>query len=159
MEQVNNQVLNSCLNVPNTLRAVSTTSSDLQQKPACMCAKHNPVPARAMLGITYYPCTQSCNAIYIGKVALVYAGPLSSTQRELWAVLTQKQLPNTLAAANTAEAALNSQVSGLMRNLTAQSGGNGTQLTIANAVWTNRTSVLKPYSDSMLKLFQASSTC
>jgi serine protease inhibitor len=84
------------------------------------------------------------------------AGPLSSTQRELWAVLTQKQLPNTLAAANAAEAGLNSETSTLMRNLMAQSGGNGTQLTIANAVWTNKTSVLKPYSDSMMKLFQAS---
>jgi hypothetical protein len=70
-------------------------------------------------------------------------------------VLTQKQLPNTLPAANTAEAGLNSETSMLMQNLMAQSG-NGTQLTIANAVWTNKTSVLKPYSDSMLKLFQAS---
>jgi hypothetical protein len=69
-------------------------------------------------------------------------------------VLTQKQLPNTLPAANTAEAGLNNETSTLMRNLMAQSGGNGTQLTIANAVWTNKTSVLKPYSDSMLKLFQ-----
>jgi hypothetical protein len=69
-------------------------------------------------------------------------------------VLTRKQLPNTLAAADTAEAALNSETAALMKNLTAQSGSNGTQLTIANAVWTNKTDVLKPYSDSMMKLFQ-----
>lgn len=72
-------------------------------------------------------------------------------------MLTQKQLPNTLAAANTAETALNSEASALMKALAAQSNSNGTQLTIANAVWTNKTDVLKPYSDSMLKLFQASS--
>lgn len=71
-------------------------------------------------------------------------------------MLTARQLPNTLAAANTAEAGLNSEAANLMKSLMAQSG-NGTQLTIASAVWTNKTSVLKPYSDSMLKLLQASS--
>eukprot|EP00882_Tetradesmus_deserticola_P011559 GHRQ01012227.1.p1 GENE.GHRQ01012227.1~~GHRQ01012227.1.p1 ORF type:complete len:361 (+),score=132.21 GHRQ01012227.1:466-1548(+) len=84
-----------------------------------------------------------------------HAGLLSSTQQELWAVLTQRQLPNALAAAKTAEASLNSEAAGLIKNLMALSGSNGTQLTVANAVWTNKTSVLKPYSNSMMKLFQA----
>ncbi|KAF6262230.1 Serpin domain-containing protein [Scenedesmus sp. NREL 46B-D3] len=125
------------------------------------------VPAAAVFGLNLFGALAKLGAgtagglfisplsAYIALIlALNGAGPLSSTQRELWAVLTARQLPNTLAAANTAEAGLNSEAANLMKNLMAQSG-NGTQLTIASAVWTNKTSVLKPYSDSMLKLLQA----
>lgn len=126
------------------------------------------IPASAVFGLNLFSALAKLGAgtagglfisplsAYIALIlALNGAGPLSSTQRELWTVLTQKQLPNTLAAANTAETALNSEASALMKALAAQSNSNGTQLTIANAVWTNKTDVLKPYSDSMLKLFQA----
>lgn len=94
-------------------------------------------------------------------LALNGAGPLSQTQKELWLVLTSsgaastQQLPSGLANATTAEAAVNSQASSLMRGLLAQSGGNGTQLVVANALWTNQTAVKPQYAKSMLTLFQA----
>eukprot|EP00878_Enallax_costatus_P000809 GHUV01000934.1.p1 GENE.GHUV01000934.1~~GHUV01000934.1.p1 ORF type:complete len:392 (+),score=78.12 GHUV01000934.1:190-1365(+) len=88
-------------------------------------------------------------------LALNGAGPLSQTQKELWVLLTQKQLPANSANVSTAEAALNSQTSGLVKGLLAQSSNNGTQLVVANALWTNQTTIKQQYANSMLTLFQA----
>jgi hypothetical protein len=160
MEQVNHTRCLCSVTASCASRSAPATSSDPAAEGSMHVPQAPPSAASVPQATSYVLHTKHKRVKYQPThdvmVICVLAGPLSSTQRELWAVLTQKQLPNTLAAANTAESGLNSETSTLMRNLMAQSGGNRTQLTIANAVWTNKTSVLKPYSDSMLKLFQAS---
>lgn len=86
------------------------------------------------------------------------AAQMSQTQKELWQQLTLKQLPTSLASLTPAEATLNTATSGLVQSLLSQSTGNGTQLIIANAVWTNKTTLSKQYQDSMMKLFQVKTT-
>eukprot|EP00775_Hariotina_reticulata_P005148 gene5148-5388_t len=92
-------------------------------------------------------------------LALNGAGPLSSTHRELWDALVQKsvQLPSnaSLQATLAAEALFNNRSSALLRALNRQSGPNGTELVVANAVWANNTGILPPYAGNMMRLFDA----
>lgn len=97
---------------------------------------------------------QFCSYVF----TLGNTGPLSQTQRELWFLLTQRQLPSTLPNVTTAEAALNSQTSSLQKGLLGQSSSNGTQILIANALWTNKTTLRQQYTKNMMTLFQVSSS-
>lgn len=93
---------------------------------------------------------------YIALVLLLNGSTeLSQTQRELWVQLSNTALPSSMKALTPAENSLNTQTATLMRSLQSQSSGKGTELLIANAVWTNRTTLTKAYQDSMMKLFQA----
>jgi hypothetical protein len=70
------------------------------------------------------------------------------------------QLPSnaSLQATLAAEALFNNQSSALLRALNRQSGANGTELVVANAVWANNTGILPPYAGNMMRLFDAPGT-
>jgi hypothetical protein len=90
------------------------------------------------------------------------AGPLSQTHRELWAALSRTQLPGNITAPATiqAEAALNNRTTALLASLLAQSSSSssssGTELGIANGIWTKQLPVLKGYADDMWRLYRVS---
>eukprot|EP00879_Flechtneria_rotunda_P033848 GHRR01037672.1.p1 GENE.GHRR01037672.1~~GHRR01037672.1.p1 ORF type:complete len:105 (+),score=24.31 GHRR01037672.1:128-442(+) len=56
----------------------------------------------------------------------IHTGPCFSTHKELWTLLTAKQLPITLPAVTNTENRLNNNKSVLIKGLLAQSGDNGT---------------------------------
>jgi len=96
-------------------------------------------------------------SLYIAlTLALNGAGPGSETHKQLWAVLQQTPFPagGNLQSILKSETAFNADTSKLQQSLT-RPQGNGTEVLIANAVWTNKTPVKKPYADSMLSLYQA----
>ena len=82
-------------------------------------------------------------------------GPGSETHKQLWAVLQQTPFPAgaNLQSILKTETTFNADTSKLQQSLT-RPQGNGTEVLIANAVWTNKTPVKKPYADSMLSLYQ-----
>jgi hypothetical protein len=86
---------------------------------------------------------------------LADAGVPSTTQQQLWAVLKQQPLPigSSAGAIRAAEARLNANIAALQRSLNIKPG-NGTELVIANALWTKDVKLLPAYQTSMQTLFQ-----
>jgi hypothetical protein len=83
------------------------------------------------------------------------AGLPSTTQQQLWAVLKQQPLPvgSSAAAIRAAETRLNANIAALQRSLNIKPG-NGTELVIANALWTKDVQLLPAYQSSMQTLFK-----
>jgi hypothetical protein len=92
--------------------------------------------------------------------ASILAGPLSQTHRELWAALSSLQPLSsniTMPALIQAEAGLNNRTVALLSTLLAQSSSTGgTELGIANGVWTKQLPVLKGFADNMWRLYRVS---
>jgi hypothetical protein len=104
---------------------------------------------------------KSKKRLFLFTLFWLLAGPLSQTHRELWTALSQSRaLANmSLPAVTQAEAALNNQTVALLASLLAQSGsnsGSGTELGIANGVWTKQLPVLKGFADNMWRLYRVS---
>jgi hypothetical protein len=110
------------------------------------------------------PYPDTCIALFTTSLFCVVAGPLSQTHRELWTALSPQTYPFvfgniTTPALTQAEAALNNQTTALLASLLAQSSSSsssssGTELGIANGIWTNQLPVVKGYADSMWQLYK-----
>jgi serine protease inhibitor len=88
--------------------------------------------------------------LYNGFQALV--GPKSQTQKELLELLKQQDSCPADSNPDT-EASLNEAVAALQRSLQIEAG-NGSELLIANALWTKETPLQQAYQTSMAKLFE-----
>ncbi|KAF8066243.1 Serpine2 [Scenedesmus sp. PABB004] len=93
-------------------------------------------------------------------IVLNGAGPLSSTQQQLWAALAPPSgggPPANLTAGGwaAAEASLNARAAALVAGLLQSPGtANGTELGIANGVWTRRLAVNKAFGERMWATFK-----
>ncbi len=83
------------------------------------------------------------------------AGPASITYNELWSVLAGNATQFT--GDTTSLAALNTQVAALRDELNRQAAGSN--LTIADALWTKEISLNPAYAGDMQRLFKVVSVC
>jgi len=98
-------------------------------------------------GVFFSPCS-----LYVALVLLLNgAGPESQTHRELLELLKQQ---DSCPADSSSEANLNEAVAALQRSLQIEAG-NGSELVIANALWTRKVALQQAYQNSMASLFEA----